>query len=385
MQYSEKLFPAFKINSDADSSLLGLLTFCEPSTLFNSAQNQLPIALNFNFQKNFDADYLQLLTKEIGLYAHKLGARKALKTWFRGTPLKSLNSAEITELAFLTATHFQMDEESYSEYGFECTIEDINKSNLALMKGLRFTTLLLNLNATQAPDPTVIDSTFELIKQYQFHEIHCRLDITTSNWTHLCCCLENLVSNQPSLLEVTGLEKKTNNTIKLNQITKEMSKYGYILLGDRFFVTKNHPLAQLQKEQKLQYTPTWGVSHPVIKDWVGLGVGAVGKIGNAFYQNLPTETEYVSNLSQGKLPICCSGKYPNQEAIHTWELVEQLICLHQISLSADKTTILPSEKTQEILKNACKNGWMTKKGTDFIVKNQGLNHIREICNQLQHC
>lgn len=385
MQHSEKLNPAFKINSDADSSLLGLLTFCEPSTLFSCTQNESPIALNFNFQKGLNADYLQLLTKEISIYAHRFGTRKALKTWFRGTPLKSLSSAEITELAFVAATHFQMDEESYSEYGFECTVKDINKDNLALMKGLRFTTLLLKFNATPAPDPTVIDSSFELIKQYRFYEVHCRLNAATSNWIDLCNWLHSLVNNQPSLIEITGLDKKKNNLIRLDQITKEMSKYGYILLGDRFFVTKNHPLAQLKKQQKLQYTPTWGVSHPSIKDWVGIGVGATGRIGNIFYQNLPIGTEYASNLSQGKLPICCSRKYPNQNAAHTWELIEQLICLHQISLPADKTTLLPFEKIHKILENACKNGWMEKKGTGFIVKNQGLNHIREICIQLQHC
>ena len=385
MQRSEKLNPAFKINSDADSSLLGLLISCEPNALFSGSQNTSPVALNLHFQKDFNTGYLQLLTKEISIYADKVGTRKALKTWFRGAPLRCLSAAEITELTFLTATHFQMDEEDYSEYGFECALEDINDSNLALMKGLRFTSLLLNLNITLAPQPIVIDSTFESIKQYRFHEVHCRLNAATSNWSHLSNWLHNLVNNRPSLIEINGLEKNTNDTIRLDQITKNMSKFGYILLGDRFFVTENHPLAKLKKQRKLQYTPKWGASHPSIKDWIGIGIGAVGRIGNAFYQNFPMETEYAANLSEGKLPICCSGEYPNQDAVHTWELIEQLVCLHQISLPANKTTLLPSEKTQEILENACKNGWMTKKGSNFIIKDQGLNHIQEICNQLQHC
>lgn len=385
MQRSEKLNPAFKINSDADSSLLGLLTSCEPNALFSGSQNISPVALNLHFQKSFNTGYLQLLTKEISIYADKVGTRKALKTWFRGTPLSSLSAAEITELTFLAATHFQMDEDSYSEYGFECTLEDINDSNLALMKGLRFTSLLLNLNTALAPQPTVIDSTFESIKQYRFHEVHCRLNAATSNWSHLSNWLHSLVNNQPSLIEITGLDKNTNDAIRLDQITKNMSKYGYILLGDRFFVMENHPLARLKKQRKLQYTPTWGASHSSIKDWIGIGIGAVGRISNTFYQNLSVEAEYAANLTEGKLPICCSGEYSSPDAVHTWGLIEQLICLHQISLPTDKITVLTSKKIQEILKNACKNGWMRKKGTRFVLKNHGLNHIREICTQLQHC
>ncbi len=385
MQRSEKLNPAFKINSDTDSSLLGLLNSCEPNALFSGSQNMSPVALNLHFQKGFNPGYLQLLTKEISIYAHNFGTCKALKTWFRGAPLSSLSAAEITELTFLTATHFQMDEENYSEYGFECTLEDINDSNLALMKGLHFTSLLLNFNTTLSPQPTVIDPTFELIKQYRFREVHCRLNAATSNWSHLSNWSHSLVKNQPSLLEITGLDKNKNNTIRLDQITKKMSKYGYILLGDRFFVKENHPLAKLKKQRKLQYTPTWGASHSSIKDWIGIGIGAVGRISNTFYQNLPIEAEYGANLSEGKLPICCCGEYPSPDANNTWRLIEQLICLHQISLPADKTTLLHFEKTQEILKNACKNGWMTKKESNFIITDQGLNYIREICNQLQHC
>jgi coproporphyrinogen III oxidase-like Fe-S oxidoreductase len=385
MQRSEKLNPAFKINSDADSGLLGLLTSCEPNALFSGSQNTSPVALNLHFQKGFNASYLELLTKEISIYADKVGTRKALKTWFRGAPFSSLSAAEITELTFLAATHFQMDEESFSEYGFECTLEDINDSNLALMKGLRFTSLLLNLNTTLAPQPTAIDPTFESIKQYRFQEVQCRLNAATSNWSHLSEWLHSLVSYQPSLIEITGLEKNTNDAIRLDLITKNMSKYGYILLGNRFFVMANHPLARLKKQRKLQYTPTWGASHSSIKDWIGIGIGAVGRISNTFYQNLPVEAEYAANLSDGKLPICCSGEYPSPDATHTWGLIEQLICLHQISLTDNNTTPLHFEKIQGILKNACQNGWMTKKGSDFIIKDQGLNHIREICNQLQHC
>jgi hypothetical protein len=384
MQASEKPPSAFKINSEADSAFLSSLTSCNPDVLFKNTKGSSPIALNLHFQKNLNSDYPHLLTKEISIYGRIFGKRKALKTWFRGTPLQTLSAAEITEVAFLTATQFRMDEGDYSEYGFECAVTDINKSNLALMKGLRFTTLLLNIDATLAPRNMEIFPSLALIKQYKFRETHYRLDAAKTNWNNLHNWLDYLVINQPALIEIIGIAKGKNGSIKLNQISEIMFKYNYILLGDRFFVAKDHSLASLKQQKKLQYTPPWGPAHPSIKDWVGLGVGAIGRISDAFYQNLQRGADYEADIFHGQLPICCSGQYPDKDTRHTWELIEQLICLHKISLTPMDTQRAPSEKNQEILKKACENGWMSKKGADLIIQNQGLNHIQDICTDLQH-
>ncbi|MBL4567787.1 MAG: hypothetical protein JKY85_07275, partial [Porticoccus sp.] len=206
MQASEKPPSAFKINSEADSAFLSSLTLCNPKVLFKGTQKNSPIALNLHFQKNLNPDYPHLLTREVSIYAHIFGKRKALKTWFRGTPLKTLSAAEITEVVFLTATQFKMDEGDYSEYGFECVVTDINESNLALMKGLRFTTLLLNINAALVPKNTEIFPTLALIKQYKFREIHYRVNTLGTSWNNLRDWLDYLVNSQPALIEIMGIE-----------------------------------------------------------------------------------------------------------------------------------------------------------------------------------
>ena len=383
MRASEKPCSTFKISSDADTIFLSSLTSCDRDTLFKSSQKNCPIALNLHFPKNINPDYPHLLTREISIYAHKLGERKALKTWLRGNPLKSLSAAEITEVAFLAATHFQMDEGDHSEYGFECTVSDITENNMALMKGLHFTTLRLSINVSLAPKNSEILSALDLIKQYKFNECHYRLIAKGVSWSNVYSWLDYLVQSHPAILEVMGVDKGENDAVKLNQMTDTMSQHAYILIGDRFFVKNNHSLALLKQRGKLQYTPPWGASHPDIKDWVGLGVGAIGRVGDAFYQNLRSEMEYVADLSQGRLPICCSGQHSNINSQQQWELVEQLICLHKISMPTHKSPRKPVNKTEEILEKACKNGWMTKQGADFIMQSQGLNHLQEICTDLQ--
>lgn len=383
MQASGKPYSAFKINSEADSVFFSSLASCNPEVLFEGTKGTSPIALNLHFQKNLNSDYPRLLTREISIYAHIFGKRKALKTWFRGTPLKSLSAAEITEVAFLTATQFRMDEGDYSEYGFECAVTDINESNLALMKGLRFTTLLLNIDATLEPRNTEITSLIKLIQQYKFRELHYRLSAGKADWNNLHNWLDYLVIAQPALIEIMGITKSGGSSLRLSQISEIMFKHDYVLLGDRFFVAKDHSLANLKRQNKLQYTPPWGPAHPSIKDWVGLGVGAIGRVGNAFYQNLRREADYEVDIFHDQLPICCSGQYPDKDTRRTWELIEQLICLHKISLTTTSTPPL-SEKNQKTLEKACKNGWMVKKGADLIIQNLGLNHIQDICTDLQN-
>lgn len=375
--------PAFRMNSKADSTLLGPLTSCKPEMLFNEEKNNLPLALSLYIPKNLGPDYSHLLIKEISLYAEKFGSSKAQQTWLRGTPLYSLSSAEITEISFLTASHFQMDEDSYSEYGFECSLNDINENNLALMKGLRFTTLSLNLDIQTTPKETEVETALKLIKKFNFRDIHCHLNTGTIDQSKLNRWLHLLSNNKVSLIEIIGLKAEISDAIPLDKISKDMKKRGYILLGDRFFVKEGHPLARSKQKNKLQYIPNAGISHQGIEDWLGIGIGAIGKVGHAYYQNVPKKTEYVANLTKGKLPICCSGQHLTKESMHTWELAQQLYCLHQIQLPNTQNESITFKNIQETLSNACKNGWMYRKGNYFYIKNNGLNHIREICNSLQ--
>ena len=176
---------AFQLFSGTKSEFLSPLVNCSLDTLFKSSPESAPIALNLHFHEGLKSDYLQILIWELNIYAQKFGQRKAAKTWLRGTPLNCLSAAEITELSFLMASNFDMDEGTYSEYGFECSVADINESTLALMKGLRFTTLLLNIDAAHTPKTQQIWPLLDLIKQYKFQELQFRLDASNSDSTTL--------------------------------------------------------------------------------------------------------------------------------------------------------------------------------------------------------
>ncbi len=315
MSVANNQYSGFITNSSVDSIFLGVLDFHKSESMEIPNQQKDPVALNIYFKKNLNADYAQFLSREMSMYYHHLGRCNAVKTWFRGVPLDTLTAGEITEIAFLTANYFHMDESHYSEYGFECRVED---DNLSLIKGLRFTTLLLNIDISKSPDNTSITRALELISQFKFREIHFRLYTVASNEATLRCWLDTLVEYHPTLIEVLDIEKNRQNLIRLDEITDAMSEHHYTLFGDRFFVTQSHPLIQLRNQGKLQYMPPWGVAHSAIKAWFGLGLGTVGKIGQTFYQNKQKEPSYINDLAIGKLPICCTGQFHDEAAHEVW-------------------------------------------------------------------
>lgn len=372
----------FITSSSADSVFLGVLDFCKSDSMVIQHQQNNPVALNIYFQKNLCADYAQFLSREMSMYYHRLGKCNAVKTWFRGTPLDTLTSGELTEIAFLTANYFHMDENHYSEYGFECRVEDINEDNLSLIKGLRFTTLLLNIDISMDPDNTAIAKALKLISHYKFREIHFRLHTLKSNETTLRRWLDRLIKYHPVLIEMSGIEKERSDIIRLDQITETMEKRHYTLFGDRFFIIKNHPLVQLRDQGKLQYMPPWGVAHSAIKAWFGLGIGTVGKIGQTLYQNKQKEPDYINDLSLGKLPVCCTGQFHDEHAHTLWVIIEQLLCFHHIDLQQTFPSIA-RDKITATLEQISQYGWMSHHGAVFTLTKQGINHISEICQALQ--
>ncbi len=380
MQVVRKPDETFQVYSGIESEFLSPLVRCSPDTLFKCEPEASPVALNLHFPGGLSSDYPHLLVQELSLYSQKFGQRRVAKTWLRGTPLNCLNAAEITEIAFLSASNFEMDEDIYSEYGFECSVTDINESNLALMKGLRFTTLLLNIDATLTPKTQHIWPLLDLITQYKFQELQLRLDVSNSDAATLYHWLESLVVGHPQFIELHGLNDM-NEPIMLDQLATLMSARGYTLIGGCYFVSEHHPLLQLKHSGKLQYTP-WGLSHPKIKDWIGLGIGALGKIGGGYYQNTDKESVYQSYLSQTKLPVHSSGKYPNDNTAQVSALIEQLICLHQIPNPKNHPLIGENPRIYQVFQQACHKGWMIEEGGNLSISSQGLNHFHEITQNL---
>ena len=370
----------FHVHSLVEAEFLKPLVNCHQDTLFPKNKMIAPIALNLFFPTQSDPDYSGLINHEISLYAKRFQHRRLTKIWFRGTPLTTMKAGELTELAFHTNMLFSAEFGSTGEYGFECEAPDINTANLALMKGLRFNHILLSIDAQIPPEKQRISRLLDLIDEYRFQETRYRLDATNADPDTLNYWLEVLLRHNPNMLEIQNLEEM-DEPVPLSHIAGQLRNYRYHLLGDRFFVPSDHALIAMRDQGNLQYTP-WGLCQRQLRDWIGVGIDALGKLGNGYYQNTDQVERYKTLVSADRLPVCCSGTYPEGNVnTRSWVLIDQLLCQHRIS----DTSLTLSQPPLGIFEQPAAKGWLFRSNDCFELTEAGLNHLPELCQQLQDC
>ncbi|WP_461480789.1 hypothetical protein [Porticoccus sp.] len=374
----------FHVRSPVEAEFLKPLVNCRQDALFTREAVVAPMALNLFFPAVPDPDYADLINREISLYAERFHHRRVTKIWFRGAPLAGMKAGELTELAFHTNLLFSSELGGSGEYGFECKTGDINSDNLALMKGLRFNRILLCIDAAMPPGKQPISQQLDLIDEYRFQEVRYRLSVSDADPDTLRCWLTALLHHKPDMLEIQGLNEM-DGAVPLGTVARQMMENQYHLLGDRFFVPPDHPLMALREQDNVQYTP-WGLCRRQLNDWLGVGLGALGKLGRGYYQNTDQLDRYRQQVSASQLPVCCSGAYPDrQQKPHPWQLVEQLLCLHRVSLPSAAAGLQLSRAIQAVLDEAADKGWLARTDGCLILTATGLDHIHTLCQQLQQC
>jgi len=375
---------AFHVHSLIEAEFLKPLVNCQQEMLFPTKKIIAPMGLNLFFPANPDPDYAELINREISLYAERFQHRRLTKIWFRGVPLTGMKAGELTELAFHTNMLFSPEFGSTGEYGFECEPSDVNSDNLALMKGLRFNHILLSIDAQIPPEKQRISHLLDLIDEYRFQEKRYRLDVINADPDTLTCWLEVLMRHKPSMLEIQGLEEM-DESVPLSSIASQLLNYQYHLLGDRFFVPSDHALIAMRNRGNLQYTP-WGLCQRQLGDWLGVGIDALGKLGNGYYQNTDQVDRYKLLVSTGQLPVCFSGTYPEgQVKTRPWLLIDQLLCQHRIFVQPSKTGLTLSQPILGVVETSAAKGWLLQSTDCFELTDAGINHLPELCQQLQNC
>jgi oxygen-independent coproporphyrinogen-3 oxidase len=77
---------------------------------------------------------------------------------------------------------------------------------------------------------------------------------------------------------------------------------GYTYIGMDHFALPDDPLAIASREGRLQRNFQGYSTHPDC-DLIGLGVSAIGRVGDSYYQNAKTLPEYYAALDAGRLPV----------------------------------------------------------------------------------
>jgi oxygen-independent coproporphyrinogen-3 oxidase len=107
-------------------------------------------------------------------------------------------------------------------------------------------------------------------------------------------------------------------------VGQRLTEAGYVYIGMDHFAKPDDELAVAQREGHL-YRNFQGYSTHSDCDLVGLGITSIGRVGDAYIQNVKELDEYDRLISQNKLPVFKGVELDDDDKLRR-AVITQLIC-----------------------------------------------------------
>lgn len=392
--------PAIQMTNFSHSQIQRSLTTGFKSSLFPlyESSNEAPVAaesgsselssiaqigINIYCPRQRVDDYEHLICQEVTLRRSLYNRHQPVASvWWRGSPLQQFSPEAITELCFRLSSHFTHQQEG-STRGMVVTPMELDKNNLALIKGLNFNAIQLNIDASIASGDrslSKIETALQMLADYKSFDLSCVIKF--SDQTHpdfINRLLYLLESSHCTHIEVSSqksgpvsLQDKLTSQNQLTRINKHFQDCGWRGCGNNNFFAPSHPLGDLPQQAKLEATP-WGYMARQIPLWLGFGVAALSLSAGNYQYNTPSSERYVSLLADNKQPVQ-SHFHLAADKVSNFRLIQQLLCEHTITPTTPQqyqqlTSLIPSE-------------WLNDDPGNLTLNTLGIVNLSNICDTL---
>jgi oxygen-independent coproporphyrinogen-3 oxidase len=306
--------------------------------------------------------YLERLHREIALQSELFDRARTVEQlhWGGGTPT-FISHEEMRELMAATREHFRLRDDDKGEYGIEVDPREIRPETLAVLRGLGFNRLSMGVQDFEPAVQKAVNriqseaETFAVLTEARalgFRSINMDLIYGLPHQTveSFGRTLEKIIAAGPDRLSVFNYAHlpemfKPQRRIapadlpspqeKLNilQLTIErLTQAGYIYIGMDHFARPDDELAQAQRNGTL-YRNFQGYSTHAECDMVGLGITAIGMVGDCYSQNRKTLEDYYAALDAGQLPVMRGIVLSADDKLRR-AIITQLICHFTLDLDA---------------------------------------------------
>jgi len=306
--------------------------------------------------------YLGRLHREIALQGEMFDRSRTVEQlhWGGGTPT-FISHEEMQELMSVTREHFRLRDDDRGEYGIEVDPREMRPETLEVLRRLGFNRLSMGV---QDFDPVVqkavnrIQSeaeTFAVLERARalgFRSINMDLIYGLPHQTveSFASTLGKIVAASPDRLSVfnyahlpemfkpqrrIAAADLPSPQVKLDilQMTIErLTEAGYVYIGMDHFARPDDELAVAQRNGTL-YRNFQGYSTHAECDLVGLGMTAIGMVGDCYSQNQRTLEEYYAALDAGHLPVMRGIVLGADDKLRR-AVIMQLICHFTLDFSA---------------------------------------------------
>ncbi|OUS13091.1 hypothetical protein A9Q89_03600 [Gammaproteobacteria bacterium 53_120_T64] len=372
--FKSSLFPLYETHSDAPEA-----------EVFNTPMPSSiePMGINIYCPRQRVDDYEHLICQEVTLRrTHYNRHQPVSSVWWLGSPLQQFSPEAITELCFRLSSYFSHQRED-STRGMEVTPMELNPNNLALMKGLNFNAIKINIDASVASGDrslSNIAAALQILADYQSFNLSCVIKFSEQSHANFIDRLLNLLeASHCTHIEVSNqqggpvsIEEQQACQNQLARINQHFADVAWRACGNNSFFAPCHSVGNLQKELKLEAGP-WGYLDTRISLWLGFGVAALSlKAGNYQY-NTPSNDHYVALLKRQKPPISRHFYLPSDKKTNV-RIIQALLCGHAIEssnpqLSRQLSALLPGE-------------WVTISADKIALSKEGVINLSTICNKL---
>jgi oxygen-independent coproporphyrinogen-3 oxidase len=306
--------------------------------------------------------YLERLHREIALQAELFDRARTVEQlhWGGGTPT-FISHEEMRQLMAVTREHFRLRDDDKGEYGIEVDPREIRPETLAVLRGLGFNRLSMGVQDFEPAVQKAVNriqseaETFAVLKEARalgFRSINMDLIYGLPHQTVASFgrTLEKIIGAGPDRLSVFNYAHlpemfKPQRRIaaadlpspqeKLNilQLTIErLTQAGYVYIGMDHFARPDDELAQAQRNGTL-YRNFQGYSTHAECDLVGMGITAIGMVGDCYSQNRKTLEDYYAAIDAGQLPVM-RGIVLNADDKLRRAIITQLICHFSLDYGA---------------------------------------------------
>jgi len=300
------------------------------------------------------APYLDNLYQEITMQGALFDHNRVVNQlhWGGGTPT-FLSYQQMKQLMDVTRQHFNLRDDDKGEYSIEVDPRETNDQTIAQLRELGFNRISLGLqdfdpevqkavNRLQSKEQTF--AVLEAARKEGFRSTNIDLiyGLPLQTEQTFAATLDQVLAYAPDRFSIFNYahmpsrfktQRQINETdlptpaIKLDilqMVGKKLTDAGYVYIGMDHFAKPDDELAVAQREGKL-YRNFQGYSTHSDCDLVGLGITSIGRVGDAYIQNVKELDEYNERISQGKLPVFRGVDLDEDDKLRR-AVITQLIC-----------------------------------------------------------
>ena len=356
--------------------------------------------------------YLESLYKEISLLGALFDNQRVVNQlhWGGGTPT-FLSFEQMQQLMTVTREHFLLKDDDDCEYSIEIDPRETNSHTIKQLRELGFNRISLGLqdfdpavqkavNRIQSEEQTfrvLADAKTEGFKSTNIDLIY---GLPLQSVDTFADTLDKIVAAEPDRFSIFNYAHmptrfKTQRQINeadmpsaevkleiLQMVGQKLTAAGYVYIGMDHFAKPNDALAIAQREGKL-YRNFQGYSTHSDCDLIGFGVTSIGRVGDAYIQNVKELDEYEQLIKINKLPVYKGVTLDFDDQLRR-AVITYIICHFELNFSSieDAFSINFAEYFAKELKDLAPmevDGLITISATGIQVLSAGRLLIRNVC------